>query len=73
MKNIDIEKVIRNMEDAGCCSDDLDRVKSMHEAGLDSEIIRCLKRCRCDLIEELHESQRRVDCMDHLIRATEKM
>ena len=27
---------------------------------------------RCDLMEELHQSQRRVDCLDFLIRQTEK-
>ena len=27
---------------------------------------------RCDLMEELHRSQRRVDCLDFLIRQTEK-
>lgn len=72
MKNIDIERMIVNMSDAGCSSADIDRVCRLHEAGLDDEIIKCLRRCRCDLVEELHRSQRKVDCMDHLIRTAEK-
>jgi hypothetical protein len=72
MKSLDIEMIIRNMEDAGCGSEDLERVRRLHEAGFDSDIAQCLRKCRCDLIEEMHRSQRRVDCMDHLIRATEK-
>ena len=35
-------------------------------------LIRHLRLCRCELMEQLHESQKRVDCMDYLIRQTEK-
>ena len=73
MKNTDIEKMIANMGDAGCSRTDIERVRNLHEAGFDDEIIKCLRRCRCDLIEELHRNQRRVDCMDHLIRAAENI
>ena len=31
-----------------------------------------MKVIRCDLMEALHQSQRRVDCLDYLIRKTEK-
>ena len=71
MKNTDIEKLLISMGDAGCPDSDIERVRSLHEAGLDDDIVRCLRRCRCDLMEELHRSQRRVDCMDQMIRATE--
>ena len=71
MKNTDIEQIIMNMEDAGCTGADVERVRRLHEAGLDDEIVKCLRRCRCDLVEELHRSQRKVDRMDHLIRAAE--
>lgn len=72
MKNINIEKILINMCDAGCSGADIERVRGLYEAGLDDDIVRCLRRCRCDLIEELHRSQRKVDCMDHLIRTAEK-
>jgi hypothetical protein len=71
MRNTDIEEILINMGDAGCSDADIERVRSMHEAGLDDEIVSCLRRCRCDLMEELHRSQRRVDCMDQLIRAAQ--
>ncbi len=71
MKNTDIEKIMINMGDAGCSAVDIERVRSLYEAGLEDDIVRCLRRCRCDLMEELHRSQRKVDCMDHLIRAAE--
>jgi len=31
-----------------------------------------MKAFRCDLMDALHQSQRRVDCLDYLIRLTEK-
>ena len=65
--------MIANMGDAGCSRTDIERVRNLHESGFDDEIIKCLRRCRCDLIEELHRNQRRVDCIDHLIRVAENI
>ena len=31
-----------------------------------------MKKDRCRLMDELHESGRKVDCLDFLIRSTEK-
>lgn len=72
MNREDIEMIIANMDAAGCSTEDMTRIRAMHEAGLDSGILSCLRRCRCDLMDELHETQRRVDKMDHLIRMTQK-
>ena len=60
------------MRDAGCSDADIERVCNLYEAGFEDEIVKCLRRCWCDLIDELHRSQRKVDCMDRLIRSTEK-
>ena len=43
MKDKDVEMIIGNMMDAGCTAADADRVRRMHEAGMDEEIIRCLR------------------------------
>lgn len=66
----DIELIIENMKAAGCSAEDISRVSAMHEAGFESEIPKCLRKCRCDLIDQLHEAQRRLDLMDQLIRVT---
>ncbi len=66
------ESIIGNMKDAGCSDADIERVGNLYEAGLEAEIVKCLRRCRCDLVDELHRSQRKIDCMDRLIRSTEK-
>jgi hypothetical protein len=71
MKDIELEKIIESMKAAGCSDADTDRVRNMHKAGMDSEIIHCLRKCRCALMEDLRDSQKRVDRMDRLIRMTE--
>ncbi len=38
--------------------------------GRDDDLARFLKARRCELIEKMHESQRRVDVLDYLIRQT---
>ncbi len=73
MKDTDIEMIIGNMIAAGCGDEDADKVRRMHEAGMDDEILHCLRKCRCTLLDELHEKQRNVDLMDTLIRSAGKM
>ncbi len=67
-----LESMIGNMKDAGCSGADIERVRNLYEAGFEAEIVKCLRRCRCDLIDELHSSQRKVDSIDRLIRSAEK-
>jgi len=71
MKDMEMEKIIEAMQAAGCSDTDTERVRNMHKAGLDEEVILCLRKCRCSLMDDLRESQRRVDRMDRLIRMTE--
>ena len=71
MKDTELEKIIENMKAAGCSNTDTERVRNMHQAGLVEEIIHCLRRRRCSLMDELRDSQRRVDRMDRLIRMAE--
>ena len=46
--------------------------RKLYDLGQNAELIRYLKKCRCGLIDEMHESQRKVDRMDYLIWTTEK-
>ena len=70
MKDTEIKKIIEDMKAAGCGSADTDRVMRMHEAGMDEEILVCLRKCRCSMIDELHEKQRKIDHIDRIIRRT---
>jgi len=68
----ELERILTNLKDAGCGSDKLKTAERVFRTGDADALIRYLRRCRCGLMEELHESQRRVDCLDYLIRQTEK-
>ena len=48
------------------------RAKALYEAGDMDGLVKYLRKCRCDLVEEMHDSQRKVDRMDYLIRQTQK-
>ena len=62
----------QNLIDAGCTEASAEDVERLYQNGQTAEAIRKLRLLRCDLIEELHRSQRKVDCLDFLIRQTER-
>ena len=68
----ELEKILTNLSDAGCGSEELEKARKLYEAGDMEVLIRYFRRCRCSRMEELHESQRQVDCLDFLIRQTAK-
>ena len=61
-----------NLLDAGCSDKSVTLVDRPYQAGRLSDALHEMKMIRCDLIDELHQSQRKVDCLDYLIRKTEK-
>ncbi|MCR5182482.1 MAG: hypothetical protein K6D56_05625 [Clostridia bacterium] len=67
----ELEKILTNLSDAGCGSEEIRMAKQLYEAGDTESLIRYFRRCRCSRMDELHESQRKVDCLDFLIRQTE--
>ncbi len=69
---MDLMMLIDNLNDNGCRMEDINRAKALYESGDGEALIKHLRKCRCDLVEEMHNSQRRVDRMDYLIRQTEK-
>ena len=66
------EQLIQGLSDAGCSAETAKRIGSLYEAGSFNEVLHQMKLQRCVLIDEMHESQRRVDRMDFLIRHQEK-
>ena len=66
------EQLIQGLSDAGCCAETAVRIGTLYEVGSYDEMLRQMKVQRCVLIDEMHESQRRVDRMDFLIRNQEK-
>ena len=66
--NEELEKILTNLSDADCGSEELQKAKQLYEAGDTEALIRYFRKCRCSRMDELHESQRKVDCLDYLIR-----
>ena len=70
---MDAESVKQCLVDVGCSPAKADRINELLEADQLPEVRQALRRLRCDLMEELHCTQRRVDRLDWLIRETEKI
>lgn len=68
----ELETVLAHMKNAGCDSAELKKAKLLYESDNAEELVKHLRRCRCDRMEELHESQRKVDSLDFLIHQTGK-
>ena len=68
----ELEKILTNLRVAGCGSGEVEKAKQLYEAGDTKAMLRYFRKCRCSRMEELHESQRRVDRMDFLIRNQDK-
>ena len=61
------------MEDSGCSALAIRHAEDLYQMGAVEELIRCLRACRCDALEELHEKQKQLDRLDLLIRNTKNM
>ena len=64
--------LIENLTDNGCSKEGVSRAKALYEAKDMDGLIKHLRKYRCDLVEEMHDSQRKVDRMDYLIRQVQK-
>ena len=69
---MELKAMLDNLADAGCTEHDAEIAGELYKNGQADELIRFLKKCRCSLMDEMHESQRKVDCMDFLIRRAER-
>lgn len=70
---MDAESVKQCLGDVGCCPDKTDRILRFLETDQLQEARQALKCLRCDLMEELHRYQRKVDQIDWLIRETDRI
>ncbi len=61
------------MEDAGCPVETVGKAERYYEAGAVGDLIRCLRSCRCEQLDALHEKQRQLDRLDLLIRKTQQL
>lgn len=64
--------MIQNLKDAGCEEAEIADVRRLYENGQIQDAVKKLRRYRCGLMDTLHKSQERVDCLDYLVRSMEK-
>lgn len=69
---MDTVKILENLSDMGCDDKQIYFMKKMYEEGDTDTLLRDLRKCRCHLMDKLHESQEKVDNMDFLIRQIQK-
>ncbi len=67
-----LEQIQLTLHDAGCTEDEIQEAVRVYQTKGASSMLRQLRKCRCSRMEELHESQRKVDCLDYLIRQATK-
>ena len=59
--------LIRNLKDAGCPETDIQRFLKLGQAGRRRDQLQILATHRAALLEQLHASQRQIDCLDYLV------
>jgi len=61
------------MEDAGCDESSIARAEALYAAGAKEDLVRCLRCCRCEQLDALHDRQKQLDRLDLLIRKAQQM
>jgi len=69
---MDTKRILESLTDMGCDEKEISFMKKMYEEGDTDTLLRDLRKCRCHLMDELHDSQKKVDNMDFLIRQIQK-
>lgn len=66
------ENIIRNLTDAGCNEQQIHQfLQSLKNNDFKKQML-ILKCQRCTLREEVHEFQKKIDCLDYLIYTLKK-
>ena len=61
------------LADAGFDGDTTSEAVRLYRNGGKNDLMRFLRSKRCDLIDNMHESQKKIDRFDYVIRQTDKM
>lgn len=63
---------IQNLKDAGCEPNTIADIYRLYENDRIGDAVKALRRHRCILMNDLHKSQEKIDCLDFLVRRMEK-
>ena len=56
------------LSDIGVSQEKVSAAERLRAAGKCDDLQKYLRMCRCDLIEEMHSTQKKVDNLDYLLR-----
>lgn len=60
-------RLLRNLKDAGCDETTIQKYFELQKEGRRQEQYRLLSLHRASLLDQVHVSQHRIDCLDYLI------
>ena len=67
-----IFRIRRNLSDAGCSTSQIVQFLELEEQRKRQEQYQLLSRQRALLLEELHQDQYRIDCLDYMVFTMQK-
>ena len=67
-----MEDIREALIDAGCNEAEITFIQNCIQQGSISDAITAMRKCRYERLEAMHEEARKVDCLDYLIRKSEK-
>lgn len=56
------------LSDIGLSEDEIKVAQRLDKAGRSDDLQKYLRLCRCDLMDDLHRCQKKIDNLDYLIR-----
>lgn len=59
--------VIQNLEDAGCSRESIEEYFTLEGKGAEKAQLAILEKHRKNLLDAVHENQKKIDCLDYLI------
>ena len=69
----ELQRLREDLAAIGCSCGEIADAQRLFEAGSFDELARHLRKCRCDLMEQMHECGKRIDRVDYLIRQTKQI
>lgn len=69
---MDVKEILNCLSDCGCDAVQTEEFLAIKENCCSESCIRYLKRHRKQLLEQIHQMGRQVDCVDYMIRELEK-
>ena len=63
----DKDEIIENLKDAGCCEWDIANFLEQYRKGNLKNGMKIIECCRKEILANIHEEQRKIDCLDYLV------